>query len=317
MESKYDMQMMVHVSKMYYMEGLTQQSIAKELGISRSYISMILSEARELGIVEIKIKNPLASNEELANALSKAFGLANCYVTPTVVTALTPLTKILAAQGAIVAEKLIENHSTVGVAWGLTCYEFMEAFSNNTGLFDVNVVPLIGGSHHLSSEYQLNEMVRLFAEKLRGTPSFIYAPALAESIEDKALHMKSQYMQSIAEKWRKIDVAIVGVGSPPEYYSDKSQFDPVALQKSYEVNADKTVGDIGARRFNIHGQFLKNDYNDRIMGIDEESLKSAKNVLSIAAGHHKVLSIIGALKLNIITHFVTDENTAKTILTLI
>ena len=317
MESRYDMQMMVHVSRMYYIEGLTQQSIAKELGISRSYISMILSEARELGIVEINIKNPLASNESLANELSHAFGISNCYVTPTVVTALTPLTKILAAQGAIVAEKLIENHSTVGVAWGMTCYEFMKAFSENSGLFDVNVVPLIGGSHHLSSEYQLNEMVRLFAEKLRGTPSFIYAPALAESIEDKALHMKSQYMQSIAEKWRKIDVAVVGVGSPPEYYSDKSQFDPVAMRKSYEDNPDKTVGDIGARRFNIQGQFLKNDYNERIMGIDEEGLKSAKNVLSIAAGHHKVLSIIGALRLNIITHFVTDESTAKTILSLV
>ncbi len=317
MESRYDMQMMVHVAKMYYMEGLTQQSIAKELGISRSYISMILSEARELGIVEINIKNPLASNEELSAGLSRAFGLTNCYVTPTVVTALTPLTKILAAQGAIVAEKLIENHSTVGVAWGMTCYEFMRAFSNNTGLYDVNVVPLIGGSHHLSSEYQLNEMVRLFAEKLKGTPSFIYAPALAESIEDKALHLKSQYMQSIVEKWRKIDVAIVGVGSPPEYYSDKSQFDPVAMRESYENDPDKTVGDIGARRFNIRGQFLKNDYNERIMGIDEEGLKSAKNVLSIAAGRHKVLSIIGALRLNIITHFVTDESTAKAILTMV
>lgn len=317
MESRYDMQMMVHVSRMYYMEGLTQQAIAKELGISRSYISMILSEARELGIVEINIKNPLASNDALAKELSQAFGISNCYVTPTVVTALTPLTKILAAQGAIVAEKLIESHSTVGVAWGMTCYEFMKAFSENSGLFDVNVVPLIGGSHHLSSEYQLNEMVRLFAEKLKGTPSFIYAPALAESIEDKALHMKSQYMQSIAEKWRKIDVAIVGVGSPPEYYSDKSQFDPVALRMSYEDNPDKTVGDIGARRFNIQGQFLKNDYNERIMGIDEEGLKSAKNVLSIAAGRHKVLSIIGALRLNIITHFVTDETTAKTILSLV
>ena len=317
MESRYDMQMMVHVARMYYVEGLTQQSIAKELGISRSYISMILSEARELGIVEINIKNPLASNEELAGELSRAFGISNCYVTPTVVTALTPLTKILAAQGAIVAEKLIDNHSTVGVAWGMTCYEFMKAFPDDSGLFDVNVVPLIGGSHHLSSEFQLNEMVRLFAEKLRGTPSFIYAPALAESIEDKALHLKSQYMQSIVEKWRKIDVAIVGVGSPPEYYSDKSQFDPVAMRMSYESNPEKTVGDIGTRRFNIQGQFLKNDYNDRIMGIDEEGLKSAKNVLSIAAGHHKALSIIGALRLNIITHFVTDENTAKTVLSLV
>jgi deoxyribonucleoside regulator len=317
MESKFDMQMMVQTARMYYFDGLTQQSIAKELGISRSYISMLLSEARELGIVDIKIKNPLESNKKLADALQDAFGIANCFVTPTVVTELLPLTKILAAQGVLVAEKLIESHSTVGIAWGLTCYEFMKAFSSNTNLFDVNVVPLIGGSHHLSSEFQLNEMVRFFAEKLKGTPSFIYAPALAESIEDKALHMKSQYMQSIVEKWRKIDVAIVGVGSPPEYYGDKSQFDPVAFKTIYEENPQKSVGDISARRFSIHGAFMDNEYNDRIMGIDEENLRNAKNVLSIAAGQHKVLSIIGALRLHIITHFVTDENTAKMILSLV
>lgn len=317
MESKFDMQMMVQTAKMYYLEGLTQQSIAKELGISRSYISMLLSEARDLGIVNIKIKNPMESNTKLSTALQDAFGTPNCFVTPTVVTALLPLTKILAAQGVLVAEKLIESHSTVGVAWGLTCYEFMKDFSSNTSLTDVNVVPLIGGSHHLSSEFQLNEMVRFFAEKLKGTPSFIYAPALAESTEDKALHMKSQYMQSIVEKWRKIDVAIVGVGSPPEYYSEKSEFDPYTFKTLYEQEPERTVGDICARRFSIQGKFLNNEYNERIMGIDEESLRNAKNVLSIAAGQHKVLSIIGALRLNIITHFVTDENTAKAILKLV
>ena len=316
MESKYDMQMMVQAARMYYLEGLTQQSIAKELGISRSYVSMLLSEARELGIVNVKIKNPLANNAKLANALKDTFGTPNCFVIPTVVTAVLPLTKILAAQGVLAAEKLIESHSTVGIAWGLTCYEFMKAFSDNTNLSDVNVVPLIGGSHHLSSEFQLNEMVRFFAEKLKGMPSFIYAPALAESTEDKALHMKSQYMQSIIEKWRKIDVAIVGVGSPPEYYSEKSQFDPYARKAQYDEDPKKTVGDICARRFNIHGQFLDNEYNERIMGIAEESLRPAQKVLSIAGGHHKVLSIIGALRLNIITHFVTDENTAKAILNL-
>ncbi len=317
MESKYDMQMMVQTAKMYYIEGLTQQSIAKELEISRSYISMLLSEARELGIVSIKIKNPLESNTKLAHDMQEAFGTPNCIVTPTVVTALQPLTKIIAAQGAVEAETLIKSHSTVGVAWGLTCYEFMKAFSGNTNLSDVNVVPLIGGSQYLSSEFQLNEMVRFMAEKLKGTPSFIYAPALSESKEDKALHMKSQYMQAIVEKWRKIDVAIVGVGSPPEYHSERSELGPLSYKTLNDVDPERTVGDISARRFNIQGKFLNTEYNERLMGIDEDSLRNAKNVLSIAAGQHKVLSIIGALRLKIITHFVTDENTAKAILKLV
>jgi len=316
METRYDMQMMVQVAKLYYLDGLTQQSIAKELGISRSYISMILSEARYLGIVDITIKNPLSTNDNLADALKKSFGIKHCYVIPTGVTAIKPLTKIVAAQGVLIAESLIESHSTVGVAWGMTCYEFMTAFSNESGLSDVNVVPLIGGSYRLSSEYQLNEMVRMFAEKLMGTPSFIYAPALADTVEEKAMYMNSQYMQSIVKKWSQLDLAVVSVGAPSEYYNSKEPFDPKTLRREYEKSKGKSVGDIGARRFNIQGEFLDNEYNNRIMGITEDDLRHAKNVLCIAAGNHKVLSIIGALKLNIITHFITDENTATALLEL-
>lgn len=317
METRYDMQMMVQVAKLYYLDGLTQQNIAKQLGISRSYISMILSEARDLGIVEINIKNPLSNNDHMANEVKRLFDLQSCYVIPTGVTAITPLTKIVAAQGVVVAEELIDSHATIGVAWGMTCYEFMTAFTNSSGLSDVNVVPLIGGSHRLSSEYQLNEMVRMFSEKLNGTPSFIYAPALAETLEDKELYMKSQYMKSIIEKWSNLDLAVISVGAPSEFYSSKGQFDPVMMRHIYEESADKSVGDISARRFNIHGEFINNEYNDKIMGIDERNLRNTKNVLCIAAGNHKILSIIGALKLNVITHLITDENTATGILDLV
>ena len=317
MDTRYDMQMMVQVSKLYYLDRLTQQSIAKELGISRSYISMLLSEARYLGIVEINIKNPLSTNEDLAAEMKETFGVDNCYIIPTGVTAIKPLTKIVAAQGVLVAEKLIGNHSNIGIAWGTTCYEFMTAFTNNSGLSDVNVVPLIGGSYRVSSEYQLNEMVRMFAEKLMGTPSFIYAPAQAETSEEKATYMKSQYMKSIVEKWSNLDLAIISIGAPPEFYSNKETIDAVIMRQEYENSPDKSVGDISARQFNLQGRFLDCDYNNMIMGISESDLRKARNVLCIVAGNHKLLSIIGALKLNIITHFITDENTAAALLDLV
>ena len=149
-----------------------------------------------------------------------------------------------------------------------------------------------------------------------GAPSFINAPALADTVEEKAMYMNSQYMQSIVKKWSQLDLAVVSVGAPSEYYNSKEPFDPKTLRAEYEKSKEKSVGDIGARRFNIQGEFLDNEYNNRIMGITENDLRHAKNVLCIAAGNHKVLSIIGALKLNIITHFITDENTATALLEL-
>jgi len=313
-EPKYDIHIMVQVAQMYYIDGFTQEKIAQQLGISRSSISMILSEARDFGIVDIRVKNPQTNNDELSEKMMATFGIPKCYVIPINAKLIRILTKIVATQGAFIAEKEIKNHSSLGVAWGTTCYECMMAFRNNSNLFDVNVVPLIGGTNRIASEYQLNEMVRIMAEKLQGMPSFIYAPALADTIDDKQLYMKSMQMQEIEKVWKNLDVALVSVGAPPEYYNSKQFFDPFDMKKMFESDSMRPVGDICARRFNINGEFLKNDYNQKIMGIGDNELRNAGKVICIASGQHKILSILGALRTDTIDLLITDENTAQGVL---
>jgi len=174
----------------------------------------------------------------------------------------------------------------------------------------VNVVPLIGGTERLASEYQLNEMVRIFAEKLNGMPTFIHAPALAESICDKELYMKSASMKSIKEIWSKMDVAVISAGAPPEFYFSNTVDDPKEMKHVYDADRFRVIGDICGLRHNIKGEFLDNAYNMRVMGIDEACLRRVRDVVCIASGKPKVLSIIGALRTGIIDHFVTDEKTA-------
>ena len=55
-DSRFDIALMVKVAQMYYLDGLKQEDIAKALSISRSLTSMILTEAKEVGIVEIQVK---------------------------------------------------------------------------------------------------------------------------------------------------------------------------------------------------------------------------------------------------------------------
>ena len=317
MKARYDIQLMVQVAKMYYMEGLTQEKIAQQLGISRSSISMVLSEAREFGIVEINIKDPKNNVQDLADEIASRFGLKGCLVVPTAIDSIHLITKVIASQGADYAEDILKSHSTVGIAWGSTCYEFMLSFANRNKLSDINVVPLIGGTSRISSEYQLNEMVRMFAEKLQGSPSFIYAPAIAESIADRDLYMQSTSMKSIMDKWNAMDAAIVSAGAPPDWYSTRVIMEPIQMKTMYESNRSMVIGDICARRFNLMGEFLNNDYSDRVMGIDEHNLRRIENVICIAAGKQKVLSIIGALRTNVINHLVTDESTGRSIIELL
>ena len=59
-DTKYDFETMVQVAKMYYRRNMNQQDIAKEFGWSRSMVSMILSKAKERGIIEIRIHDPVS-----------------------------------------------------------------------------------------------------------------------------------------------------------------------------------------------------------------------------------------------------------------
>ncbi len=311
--TRYDMQLMVQVAKMYYSEGLKQDSIAYKLGISRSSISLILSQAKEMGLIEIHIKDPRKNVQDIAERMTLQFGLDDCLVIPTVTDSIHIINRVIVSQGADYVENLLESNSTIGIAWGLTCYEFMLSFQNRGQLRGINVIPLIGGTSRISSEYQLNEMVRMFAETLRGTPTFIYAPAIAESVSDKELYMQSASMKAVMRKWDEMDVAVISAGAPPESYNHEQTADPMQM---HLIDESRAVGDICARRFNIRGQFIENDYSQRIMGISEQQLRSIRKVVCIAAGTHKVLAIIGALRTGIIKYMVTDETTARSILSI-
>ena len=316
MKARYDVQLMSQVAKMYYMEGLKQEKIAQQLGISRTSVSMVLSEARDFGIVEISVKDPKNNVQDVSDELINRFGLKGCLVVPTAIDSIHLITKVIASQGADFAESILKSHSIVGIAWGSTCYEFMLSFANRSKLSDINVVPLIGGTSRIPSEYQLNEMVRMFAEKLQGSPSFIFTPAIAESIVDRDLYMQSTSMKSIMEKWNSMDAVIVSAGAPPEWYSTRMIVEPLKMKPMYEANRSAAIGDICARRFNLMGEFLQNDYSDRVMGIAEDNLRRIENVICIAAGKQKVLSIIGALRTNVIDYLVTDESTGHSVIKL-
>ena len=50
--------LLAQVASLYYEQGLTQEQVARRLGISRSGVSRLLREARREGIVEIHVRHP-------------------------------------------------------------------------------------------------------------------------------------------------------------------------------------------------------------------------------------------------------------------
>ncbi|NJL94867.1 MAG: helix-turn-helix domain-containing protein [Anaerolineae bacterium] len=55
-------ELMIRAAWMYYHDALTHQEIAEKLNTSRVKITRLLQQAREQGIVEIRVTAPLPRN---------------------------------------------------------------------------------------------------------------------------------------------------------------------------------------------------------------------------------------------------------------
>ena len=72
--------MLATVANLYYNSEMTQNEIAARMYTSRSKISRMLKEARELGIVEISIKEPWERDLDLEKQIQDRYCVKNIRV---------------------------------------------------------------------------------------------------------------------------------------------------------------------------------------------------------------------------------------------
>ncbi len=314
MNKKTNIDLLVTVAKMYFLDGLKQDEIAKKVNVSRSLISLILTEAKDLGIVSISIHDPRESDETLAQLFLERFRLDRCFVVPTSMTDPDYRLKLTVGKGIDIFNREVGRGDTIGIAWGKTCYQFMSQFDGGAAVDELRVVPLVGSSDRSLQRYQMNEVVRQFAEKVHGNAQFIHAPAYPVSKRDYELYMESSTVKSISQAWKNIDIAIISFGAPPRQYSDNvAESIAQGGERTAEI-AERAVGDACARFFDGEGNFIEDEIGGITIAIPEKNLRSAKKCICIVSGDNKISSIIGGLKTGIADTLVIDETTARMVI---
>ena len=71
---------LIKAARMYFLDGRSQDDVARALGTSRSNVSRMLSAARTQGIVEIRVHDQTTREKELETALRERFELAHVRV---------------------------------------------------------------------------------------------------------------------------------------------------------------------------------------------------------------------------------------------
>ncbi len=299
---------LISVSKLYYINGLTQEEIAKKVHIHRSQISRMLKEARKLGLVKITVTSGSQDFTSLQDFLVKKFNLKEALIVPENINDLN--LKTLGNFAANYLSSTISSNSIVGISWGRTLAHAFQAMPAKSEKHGIVVVPLVGGpAGRLKNDYQSNRLAYLLSEKLNAKSETLNCPAIvsSQSLQDEL--MSNPNNQLIFNLWQNLDYAIVGIGS--NLIIDMEQWQEFYKNSSFATIFSETnaVGDILSRPFSENGEIISSSkYHIISMNLDE--LKKVPTVIGIACGKNKIKSILGALNAHILDVLITTDITA-------
>lgn len=304
-------QLIYQVTLLYYEENKSQTDIAKQLGISRPTVAQFLKESRQRGIVQIKILPPLSSGADLSKQLLEKFNLQTAMITKS--EEHDQQTKVHIGQAlADFVEHRAYGIQSIGIGWGSTLYEFVQA-ANSLDFKHLTIVPMMGGASMELQHLHSNHLCFRLAEKYQAAVSYYYAPAIADHALLKEELMKSSFIREAHKRALEVDLAIVSLGNPAQSSTYK-QLGVVSQADEEAILHNKIVGDALASFYDKEGTIVPTALTDRMVGLSLEELEMMKEVVVVASGKPKAPSLFALLQKGCVDHIIVDQTIAEYLL---
>ncbi len=305
-------QLATRAAWLYFVGGLTQAQIGKELGTNRIRVNRLLAEAREQGLVQIRITGRMANCVDLEQTLKKRFGLDEVIVVPTPPDqALVP--QVIATAAGMALDARLKDGMSVGVGWGRTLRLSLRSVTVRP-LRRLSVVSLLGGLTR-GAAMNPHETASHLADLLDAQCYYVAAPALADSEATRRVLMSQLMLREVFAKAERVDIAFLSVGdlSPGGTMSRVRLIDREESRSLLEAGA---VGDICVHWIDRLGRIVDHPLNSRSVALSPDKLRNIPCVILASGGKSKVESLHGVLHGKMVNVLITDEVTAGGVLAL-
>jgi len=273
-------------------------------------VSRLLKQAREAGIVQIKVLPSAGNYVELEQELESRYQLDEVII---IESDLPESQKFTSQQiGVAAAEYLlrtIKDQDVIGVTWGTTISAMVDVV-HPLDTHNVHVVQILGGLGRPESDSYPGAICSRLANLLNCSFTMLPSPGVAGSRESKGAFLSDRAVVQALEVIRKVNVAYVGIGSMSN--------DSITMQNNVISPEDRdyligkgAVGDIGLRFFDINGNPVKSNFDDLVIGVTLNQIKNIRHVIGMAGGPEKFESVLGVLRGKYIKVLITDLLLAK------
>lgn len=310
---KDERQLLIDVSVMYYLEGKTQNEIAKELFISRPKVSRLLKKAREEDIVDININYESDALEKLQNTIKRKFNINNV-VTVKTLTSYQDTRKEIGKAAAKVLLEEIKEGMTVGISWGSYVRNTVTQMKSKK-IDNVKIVELFGAISYDMGDAGMLSIGTTLSSKIGGKLYPLPAPIYMQDKAAREALVNSPIIKNSLNMIENCDLIISGLGAIDGDIPQTLWDVYVESDAKDRIKESGGIGFLCAHFFDQNGEFLDIDINENIIGIKTESIKKNKIIL-VAGGKKKAKAILAALRGGYVDTLVSDDKTLSQVLEL-
>lgn len=305
--------LLADVASLYYEHDLTQSEIADKLFISRTRISRLLKQAKEKGIVEIKVNYFFERNYDLEDKFKERFNLKEVWLLNSRKKNDSELRKGIGSLAASYLKTRIRRNMTVGVSWGSTIYETVNALAAEK-LLPIHVVQTMGVPSVENPKVDTREIIRRFAEIYSGKAHYLNAPLYIPDEYAKETIMSDPLIAKSLEMARNADIILTGIGTLNEAKSTNPWLGYMSKELFKDIKEQGGAGCICAQFYARNGAEVDSAWNRQCIGIQLNQLRKVEEVAAVAGGEEKALAISGAIKGGYINVLISDSETAKSVM---
>ncbi|MDX9866263.1 MAG: sugar-binding domain-containing protein, partial [Anaerolineaceae bacterium] len=208
-------ELLADVAEQYFIEGKNQAEIAKLVGVTRSMVSRMLTEARRAGIVNIQIRRPMGFDRELQRELEERFNLSAAFVLNQRNIHSSRIKERIGKAAAVILKQYLKPNSQLGISWGTTVNAVVDAIDPEEfhETETITITQLLGALGAKDSNYDAHTVLASLQRKFRCSAVYLNAPYIVENEAIAQSFLKTKNVADGIANAKKTDVALSSVGS--------------------------------------------------------------------------------------------------------
>ena len=304
--------LLLEVSRLYWEEDLGQADIARRTGYSRPTVSRMLTEARRVGIVTVTVAHPIERLMALEEQLVDTFGLKTARVSEVTPGNGTDVGPDVARSAADLLLEHCGPRSVIAVSNGRGVAAVVHHMPERSWPSSTCVAMLGSVGESFNTE-DGPDVCRNLSLRLGGRFRSLTVPLVFDSLSLARAVRKEDQVATTLELAARSDIALTGVGTVGTSVSPllRRWMTPDVVRECREHGV---VAHVCGHHLDASGRHVHTALCDRTLCLDPDRLREIPLVVGVAAGPDKVVAIRAALRGGYLSAMVTDEATARAVL---